>query len=76
MTPALALTLVGLAFRGAFASTGQVSLWPAAPVVLGFLGGAPLGGRVSRRVPVTVLRVLASIITVVVLRVWLDVVTR
>src|SRR6185295_17027777 len=37
-------------------ATGQVPLWPAAIVVLGSLGGAPLGGRVSRRVPVGVLR--------------------
>ena len=43
-------------------------------VVLGSLSGAPLGGRVSRGVPVTVLRgVLAGIITLVMLRVWYDV---
>jgi len=38
---------------------------------------APLGGRVSRRVPVTVLRgVLAGIIALVMLRVWYDVITH
>jgi uncharacterized protein len=56
------------------AVTGQIPLWPAATVVLGSLSGAPLGGRVSRRVPVMVLRgVLAVIIALVMLRVWLDV---
>ena len=55
----------------------QVPLWPAATVVLGSLGGAPLGGRVSRRVPVGVLRgVLAGIIALVMARVWLDVVAH
>jgi uncharacterized membrane protein YfcA len=57
------------------ALTGQVPLGPAVTVVLGSLTGAPLGGRVSRRIPVDVLRgVLASIITLVMLRVWYDVV--
>jgi uncharacterized membrane protein YfcA len=46
-------------------------------VVLGSLSGAPLGGRVSRRVPVPVLRgLLAGIIALVMLRVWLDVATH
>ncbi len=55
------------------ALTGQVPLWPAATVVLGALGGAPLSGRVSRRVPVAVLRgVLAGIIALVMLPVWTD----
>ena len=74
------LAMVGMSAVTGFlgkALTGQVPLWAAATVVLGSLGGAPLGGRVSRRVPVTVLRVvLAAIITVVMLRVWFDVATR
>jgi uncharacterized protein len=74
------LAMVGMSAIAGFlgkALTGQVPLWPAATVVLGSLSGAPLGGRVSRRVPVTVLRaVLAGIITLVVLRVWIDVATR
>ena len=73
------LAMVGMsAIAGFFgkAVTGQVPLWPAATVVLGSLSGAPLGGRVSRRVPVTVLRaVLAGIITLVMLRVWVDLAT-
>ncbi len=73
------LAMVGMAAVTGFAGkalTGQVPLWPAATVVLGSLGGAPLGGRVSRRVPVTVLRVvLAAIITVVMIRVWPGVAT-
>ena len=71
------LAMVGMSAVAGFlgkAVTGQVPLWPAATVVLGSLTGAPLGGRVSRRVPVAVLRgVLAGIITLVMLRVWLDV---
>ena len=74
------LAMVGMSAIAGFlgkALTGQVSLWPAATVVLGSLSGAPLGGRVSRRVPVSVLRaVLAGIIALVMLRVWHDVVTH
>jgi uncharacterized membrane protein YfcA len=74
------LAMVGMSAVAGFlgkAVTGQVPLWPAATVVLGSLSGAPLGGRVSRRVPVTVLRaVLVGIIIVVMLRVWLDVATQ
>jgi uncharacterized membrane protein YfcA len=74
------LAMVGMSAVAGFlgkAMTGQVPLWPAATVVLGSLSGAPLGGRVSRRVPVTVLRaVLVGIIIVVMLRVWLDVATQ
>ena len=74
------LAMVGMAAVTGFVGkvlTDQVPLWPAATVVLGSLGGAPLGGRVSRRVPVMVLRgVLAGIIALVMLRVWLDVVTH
>jgi uncharacterized membrane protein YfcA len=74
------LAMVGMSAIAGFlgkAVTGQVPLWPAATVVLGSLSGAPLGGRVSRRVPVTVLRaVLVGIIVVVMLRVWLDVATQ
>jgi uncharacterized protein len=74
------LAMVGMSATAGFlgkALTGQVPFWPAASVVLGSLGGAPLGGRVSRRVPVAVLRaVLAGIITLVMLRVWVDVATH
>jgi len=74
------LAMVGMAAVTGFlgkAATGQVPLWPAATVVLGSLTGAPLGGRVSRRVPVRVLRgVLAGIIALVMLRVWHDVATH
>jgi uncharacterized protein len=74
------LAMVGMAAVTGFlgkVATGQVPLWPAATVVLGSLTGAPLGGRVSRRVPVRVLRgVLAGIIALVMLRVWHDVATH
>lgn len=72
------LAMVGISAVTGFlgkALTGQVPLWPALTVVLGSLTGAPLGSRVSRRVPVPVLRgVLAGIITLVMLRVWYDVI--
>jgi uncharacterized membrane protein YfcA len=71
------LAMVGMSAVTGFlgkALTGQVPLWPAVAVVLGSLTGAPLGGRLSRRLPVPVLRgVLAGIITLVMLRVWYDV---
>jgi uncharacterized protein len=74
------LAMVGISAVAGFlgkALTGQIPLWPALTVVLGSLTGAPLGGRVSRRVPVPVLRgVLAGIITLVMLRVWYDVVSQ
>ncbi len=74
------LAMVGMAAVSGFVGkvlTGQVPLWPAATVVLGSLGGAPLGGRVSHRVPVGVLRgVLAGIIALVMVRIWLDVVAH
>lgn len=74
------LAMVGMSAITGFLGkvlTDQVPLWPAATVVLGSLTGAPLGGRVSRRVPVAVLRaVLAGIITLVMLRVWYDVITH
>jgi uncharacterized protein len=74
------LAMVGMAAVTGFVGkvlTAQVPLWPAATVVLGSLSGAPLGGRVSRRVPVRVLRgVLAGIIALVMLRVWHDVATH
>lgn len=74
------LAMVGISAVTGFlgkAFTGQIPLWPAVTVVLGSLSGAPLGGRVSRGVPVTVLRgVLAGIITLVMLRVWYDVVSH
>jgi uncharacterized protein len=73
------LAMVGMAAVTGFLGTvltDQV-LWPAATVVLGSLGGAPPGGRVSRRVSVMVLRgVLTGIIALVMLRVWLDVATH
>ena len=72
------LAMVGISALTGFlgkALTGQVPLGPAVAVVLGSLTGAPLGGRVSRRVPVPVLRgVLAGIIMLVMLRVWYDVI--
>jgi uncharacterized membrane protein YfcA len=72
------LAMVGISALTGFlgkALTGQIPLWPAVTVVLGSLTGAPLGGRVSRRVPVPVLRgVLAGIICLVMLRVWYDVI--
>ncbi len=72
------LAMVGISAVTGFlgkALTGQVPWWPALTVVLGSLTGAPLGSRVSRRVPVLVLRgVLAGIITLVMLRVWYDVI--
>jgi uncharacterized protein len=74
------LAMVGISAVTGFlgkALTGQIPLWPALTVVLGSLTGAPLGGRVSRRVPVPVLRgVLAGIIMLVMLRVWYDVITH
>jgi len=74
------LAMVGLSALTGFlgkALTGQVPLWPAVTVVLGSLSGAALGGRVSRRAPVPLLRgVLAGIITLVMLSVWYDVVTH
>lgn len=74
------LAMVGISAVTGFlgkALTGQVPLGPAVTVVLASLSGAPLGGRVSRRVPVAVLRgVLVSIITLVMLRVWYDVATH
>jgi len=74
------LAVVGISAVTGFlgkALTGQIPLWPAVTVVLGSLTGAPLGGRLSRRVPVPVLRgVLAGIIALVMLRVWYDVIAH
>jgi hypothetical protein len=54
--------------------TGQVPLWPAVAVIFGSFLGAPLGARLSRRLPVIGLRVLLlAVITIVAIRVWLDV---
>lgn len=54
--------------------TGQVLFWPSAAVVLGSLPGAPLGARLSRRVPPALLRgVLAALIAATAIRVWIDV---
>jgi uncharacterized membrane protein YfcA len=73
------LAMVGISALTGFlgkALTGQIPLWPAATVVLASLSGAALGGRVSRRASVPVLRgVLAGIIGVVMVRVWHDVIT-
>ena len=56
------------------ALTAQIPLGPAAVVVLGSLVGAWLGSRVSRRIPVRVLRlVLAGLVALVAIRVWWDV---
>ncbi|MFQ5827816.1 MAG: sulfite exporter TauE/SafE family protein [Candidatus Methylomirabilia bacterium] len=74
----LAITVVS-ALAGFFgkALTGQVPFWPAVAVVLGSLGGAPLGARVSRIAPVSVLRgVLAVLIALIAVRVWADVLTH
>jgi uncharacterized membrane protein YfcA len=80
VTIGTSLAMVGISAVTGFlgkALTGQVPLWPAVTVVLGSLTGAPLGSRVSRRVPVTVLRgVLAGIIALVMIRVWIDVITH
>jgi len=55
-------------------STGQVPLLAAAAVVAGSLPGARLGAHVSLRAPVGVLRaVLGTLILLVALRVWADV---
>lgn len=74
------LAMVGISAVTGFvgkAVTGQVPLAPAITVVLGSLTGAPLGSRVSRRVPVPVLRgVLVGIIALVMLRVWYDVIVH
>jgi hypothetical protein len=59
------------------ALTAQIPLGPAAAVMLGSLLGAQMGARVSRRVPVRTLRlVLAGLVTLVVIRVWWDVLAR
>lgn len=74
------LAMVGMSALTGFigkAATGQVPLWPAVAVVLGSVTGAPLGGRVSRRVPVGALRAaLGGLIAIVMVRVWLDVLFR
>jgi len=74
----LAMTAVSasMGFLGK-ALTAQVPLWPALAVVVGSLLGAPLGARTSRRAPVNVLRaMLASLIGLVAIRVWADVLSR
>jgi hypothetical protein len=77
---ATSLAMVSLSAAAGFlgkALTGQIPLWPAVTVVAGSLTGAPLGGRVSRRAPVVVLRgVLVGLIALVMLRVWYDVITH
>jgi uncharacterized protein len=71
------LAMVGLSAATGFvgkAAIGQVPLWASIVLVLGSLAGAPLGARVSRRMPVGALRaVLVTIIVVVMLRIWIDV---
>ena len=62
-----------LGFMGKLA-TGQVPLMAAAAVVAGSLPGASLGAQLSRRAPVSVLRVvLGGVIALAALRVWIDV---
>ncbi len=71
------LAMVGMSAATGFvgkAATGQVPLWESVVLVLGSLAGAPLGGQMSRRLPVGALRaVLVAIIVVVMLRIWIDV---
>ena len=56
------------------ALTAQVPLWPAVAVIIGSFLGAPLGARMSRRVPVSVLRALLLVVIILVAtRVWVDV---
>ena len=56
------------------AATGQVPVVPTLAVVLGALGGAPLGALVSRRAPIAVLRgVLVVVTAVVAVRLWVEV---
>ena len=59
------------------ALTAQIPLGPAGAVMLGSLVGAGVGSRISRRVPVRVLRlVLAGLVALVAVRVWWDVLAR
>jgi uncharacterized membrane protein YfcA len=71
------LAIAGVAALAGFLGklvTGQVPLWPTVAVVLGSLGGAAVGARVSHRAPTRVLRAsLAAVIALVTLRVWIDV---
>lgn len=56
------------------AVTGQIDWLLAAPLVLAVVPAAHLGGRLSRRVPVTRLRtVLAVVIAVAALRIWISI---
>lgn len=73
----LAITVVAAAtgFVGKLV-TGQVPLLPTLAAVTGSLVGSAVGARLSRRVPVGLLRgVLAALIALATLRVWLDVLT-
>jgi uncharacterized membrane protein YfcA len=71
-----------LAVAGAAAATGflgkllagQVPLWPTTAVVVGSIGGAMVGARLSLRAPTPLLRAcLGVLIGLVALRVWIDV---
>lgn len=71
------LAMTGLAALMGFAgkaATGQIALGPALALVSGALPGAPLGARLSRRAPVSLLRgCLVVLVALVAARVWLDV---
>jgi uncharacterized protein len=57
--------------------TEQVPLWPTVAVVLGSLAGAGVGAWASRRAPTPLLRAsLATVIALVTLRVWIDVLSH
>lgn len=63
-------------FLGKFA-TAQVPLWPAVAVVGGSLGGAMVGARLSQRASPRLLRaLLGTLIALVALGVWVDVLLR
>lgn len=57
--------------------TAQVPMGPALAVVAGSLLGAAAGARLSHRAPIAFLRLLlATLIAIVAVRVWVDVLTR
>ena len=59
------------------ADGGETPFHRVSAVVLGSVVGAPLGARLSHRAPVTLLRaLLGALIAVVMVRVWVDVLSR